>query len=230
MVSSKKPAPAGQGRVFVVVNRKGGVGKSMIAAFLTSFLAAGGKVEMLDLDTTNQDSVKYGTKAEVPVRLVESANLDDLFELVYDLVEAGVDVVVDVPPGESRATDLAIMLASAIIIPTRPGFNDVGGIKRIYKLVEASRRKSKKDLPVFTICNFYRRTDEGDGTVALLEELAKGKATHFAGKIWERTDYSKAIGEGKAPWVLFPSRPAAKEMHDLCQYLAAHVAAEGITA
>lgn len=214
-----------KGRVVVVVNRKGGVGKSMLTAFISSFLAERGKVHVLDLDNTNQDSLKYATKAELPVQMIESANLDEVFDLVWDLIEAGTDVVIDVPPGESRATDLACMLASAIIIPTRPGFNDIGGLKRIFKLVEATRRKAKRIVPVFTVCNFYRRTDEADGVVALLQELSS--VSTFAGRLWERTDYSKGIEVGKAPWVLVPGKPAAKEMYALCEYLDSQIVAEG---
>ena len=214
------------GLVVCIVNRKGGVGKSFVASNLAVSMAPAGPVALLDLDLTNRDSTAFAERANITQILLERsrqledgtwmAERDEVFEKVVEFQEKGFNVVIDAPPGIGGATDMACMLASMLIIPTRPGFNDIGGLKRIFELVEKVRNSHNPTLPVFTLCNFYRNTREANAMVEWLEEI---KTATFLGKVWERTDYSEAIARGQAVWDYAPGTSAAQEMKAICDYL-----------
>jgi len=228
---NEKAMPGITGIVVCVVNRKGGVGKSFIASNLVMALAAQGPVAILDLDLTNRDSSEFALRSGVhQIPLDRSRQLEDgtwmadreeVFEKVMDYKDRGVNVVIDAPPGIGGATDMACLLASMLILPSRPGFNDIGGLKRIFELVEKVRNAHNPTLPVFTICNFYRNTKEASALVEWLEEI---KTATFLGRVWERTDYSEAIAQGKAVWDYAPGTAAAVEMKAICDYLLGQMA------
>ena len=200
----------GRGRCHVIANLKGGVGKSTIASFLAAHLAEDGRrVAVLDLDRGQGDTERFSKLRGRGLEVLEAT--DDparLYDEVERRIAAGWEVVVDTPPGESRAAKMACYMASAVIMPVRPGTNDVAAIGRLMEMASIIRQE-RADLQVLTLCNFYKQSKEAMLMVELLKSMANAT---FVGRIADRKDYSSALAEGKTPWELVPGKPAAEEM------------------
>jgi chromosome partitioning protein len=207
----------GQGRCHVIANLKGGVGKSTVSSFLSAYLEGKGhQVAVLDLDKGQGDTERFARLRGRGLKVLEGT--DDparLYDRVNELLGNGWEVVVDTPPGESRAAKLACYMASAVIMPVRPGTNDVAAIGRLMEMASLIRQE-RSDLQVLTLCNFYKGSKEANLMVELLKSMSNAT---FVGRIADRKDYSSALAEGKAPWELVPGKPAAEEMEGICAAL-----------
>ncbi len=200
-------------RVYVVANLKGGVGKSSVAAHLACLLAEQSPVTAVDLDPGQGDLNRFAKLRGIETHIVQEA--DVLFDLVEALTGEGKSVVIDCPPGESPSTRVACYLADAVVMPVRPGANDAAAIGRLLSMV-GEIRQERSDLQVFTLCNFFKNSNEAKMMVSLLQQM--GVAT-YVGKLWDRKDYSFAIGSGKPVWETAEGKPAAEEMRSLCEAL-----------
>jgi chromosome partitioning protein len=214
---AKHTRETGTGRCHVIANLKGGVGKSTISSFLAAHLAESGhNVAVLDLDRGQRDTERYARLRGRGLRVLEAS--DDpakIFDQVSSLVGQGWEVVVDTPPGESKAANIACYLASVVIMPVRPGTNDVAAIGRLMEMTNLIRRE-RADLKVLTLCNFFKSSKEATLMVELLKSMTNAT---FVGRIADRKDYSSALAEGKTPWELVPGKPAAEEMAAICAAL-----------
>lgn len=207
------PKAIKKGRVFTIANLKGGVGKSSLACNLACYLEEIGKAAVIDLDTGQRDSERFACIRGLTVRCVENA--EELYDAVDQLSSEAFDVVIDCPPGEKPETKLACYMASAVVMPTRPGTNDAHGIGRLLSMVREIRQE-RPDLPVYSVCNFFKNSREASSMVEILKQM--GSAT-FLGKLWDRKDYSASIGDGVPVWEAVPGKPAALEMRGICEAL-----------
>lgn len=201
------------GRIFVIANLKGGVGKSSIAANLACHLATKGPVSTVDLDVGQRDLHRFSS-----IRGIASLVIGETRELIEHLQArqaAGESVVVDCPPGERDTTKAACYLASAVVMPVRPGANDAQAIGRLLSMI-GEIREARADLKVFSVCNFFKNSKEANGMVDILRQTPNAT---FVGKLWDRKDYSASIADAKPVWELVPGKPAAEEMLALCQAL-----------
>ena len=207
----------GPGRCHVIANLKGGVGKSTIASFFAAHLAENGRpVAVLDLDRGQGDTERYAKLRGKGLRVLQAVeDPAHLYDEVQNLVQEGWEVVVDTPPGESKSAKLACYLATAVIMPVRPGTNDVAAIGRLMEMASIIRQE-RADLQVLTLCNFFKQSKEAVLMVELLKSMANAT---FVGRIADRKDYSSALAEGKTPWELVPGKPAAEEMLGICAAL-----------
>ncbi len=212
--NSKSRRKQERGRVIVIANLKGGVGKSSIASYLAAYLEQDREVAILDLDDGQRDSERYA-KMRGGIQLAAAGTHAEVYDEVQALISRGVDVVVDTPPGEVTASKLAFYLADAVVMPVRPGANDVAAIGRLMSMVNEIRDE-RPDLQVFTICNFFKGSREATLMVDILKVMTNAQ---FVGRLADRKDYSVALSEGKTPWEIAPGKPAGEEMLALCACL-----------
>lgn len=206
---TKKESGKRRGRVFAVANLKGGVGKSLTSDHLAVHLNA----VAIDLDPNQGDTERFALTRGLDYKKV--SDYRELFDVLEALTSEGRDVVLDCPPGEAPETRMAIVCADAVIAPTRPGPNDLAALGRITSLVREVRSQRPK-LPLFFLCNFYRRSEVADLMVGVLQASSEGK---YIGKLWERKEYAAATQDGKAVWEHAPDKPGAEEMRNLCRFL-----------
>ena len=124
--------------IIAVVNQKGGTGKTTIATNLACAFAEGFRVLLLDADTqgSSQDWADSRVKHQTPpeVRGIESGRL------LQDvrLLAPGYDwVIIDGPPGTTRASAEAVRAADLVLIPAKPGPFDVWAVPEIVAAVKA---------------------------------------------------------------------------------------------
>lgn len=129
---------------------KGGVGKTTIACNV----AVGLEAYLTDLDK-QKDATRWALGRGIDVRtlisdeeaipyLVEKANSDDL-------------VVVDCPPGqEYKRALMAAACSSLVIVPTKPGEQDLVALGRTLEVLREAAAKGNPDMKIGVILNYAK--------------------------------------------------------------------------
>lgn len=198
-------------KIIAVANYKGGVGKSTIAFHMAAHLDAA----LVDLDV-NGDAARLGDACHLEAHHMNKATAEQLYVLAEGIKKGGKSVILDCPPGESELTNLSVLLADAVICPTRPGPLDTYGLGRIIQVVREARASRQEKVPLLFLCNFYRNTDIAR---LICETLKMSDAGTFIGKLWERVEYADAVADGKAVWDAAPRSTGAVEMKNLVSFL-----------
>jgi cellulose biosynthesis protein BcsQ len=116
-------------RVIVLAGSKGGLGKSTIAAALAVRAARDGRVAMLDWEPQGSLSVWWKLRGQ-PDNPVLQPFSDDVARAVGDAKAAGAKfIMIDTPPTPMQPIEAAIEASDVVVIPTRVGFFDLGGIR-----------------------------------------------------------------------------------------------------
>jgi chromosome partitioning protein len=116
-------------RTIAIAGSKGGLGKSTIAAALAVRAAKEGRVAVLDWEPQGSLSVWWKLRGQ-PDNPALHANTGDLAKAVAAARAAGAQVVIiDTPPTPMEPIDDAIQVADVVVVPTRVGFFDLGGIR-----------------------------------------------------------------------------------------------------
>jgi MinD superfamily P-loop ATPase len=118
--------------LIVVVNNKGGQGKTLIATLLTKYLVSNpnnvGNILCCDLDRTQQNFKDNMAMSDLPV-ITEMADIDE-----------NLLCIVDTPPSLNKDVMQAIRGADILVVPVVLGKHSVQGVMRIAEIRE------KKDL------------------------------------------------------------------------------------
>lgn len=119
--------------ILTIAHTKGGVGKSTTTVYLaTAAVQRGIPVRVADLDRQGT------TTAWAEAAHAYGANLP--FEVLTHITEDTPDIltIVDTPPGEAKAIQVAIDAADLVIVPTRATPADLA---RVYPTVAATRHR-----------------------------------------------------------------------------------------
>lgn len=143
-------------RTILVANRKGGVGKTMVAITLASGLAAqGGRVALADADP--QKSALRWLKHR-PVDVPAIAGLDWTRAGDVGDVPGRYDWLVIDAPGAIKGgrTEALIAEAAAVIAPVQPSWLDSDSTRRFLKDIEDIKRVRKGKVGLHLIANRVR--------------------------------------------------------------------------
>ena len=201
MTKTSSPGP-----VVVLVNLKGGTGKTTLATHVAEEL----KAHLVDLDPQG-DAADWASRSG----LVEASQAHG-WEDALDLVETNrqtCPVVVDCPPGEGPALRAALSIASVAVIPAKGSMQDLRAVGRMMELVDEARTHGNPSLKVGLVLN-ESRASTSMGEVSE-DALGKVKGAVYLGPVGLRTALVEAFANGQA----VHSGPARKELKSVFENL-----------
>jgi len=203
--------------VVAVAQRKGGAGKSTLAANLAAAAAGTGQRVAL-LDTDPQQSLtrwaelrgRAGPRAngidiEAPAGWRLPATLDKL-RRTHDLV------LIDTPPHADTDARIAIRGADLVLVPLQPSLADLWATEATLELAKAEKR------PAVLVLN--RAPAQGKLLGIIVAELKSRGLTLLDQSLGNRTGFATAFALGLGVTEAAPRSVAADEVHALAAALA----------
>lgn len=132
-------------KVFVVLNQKGGVGKTTIAIGTAASLHRQGKrVILLDCDVIQQSAKTWSELSEdengeqpyFETMVIEPKELKGFIERVQDDYDY---IVVDCPPRADQGSGRFIAIAHMVVMPVQPSNFDIWGMDDLEDMIEDRR-------------------------------------------------------------------------------------------
>jgi chromosome partitioning protein len=195
--------------VITVAQRKGGAGKTMLAAQLAAALAAQRRVAVLDIDPQRSLVRWHGLRA---ARAVAAVALSDAagWRLRAELERLGHahDVlIVDTPPQVDTEARLAVRGADLVLVPLQPSPPDLWAAEGTLALAAAERRPARLVL---------NRAPAGGKLRAEVEaEMARRGWPVLATVLGNRAGFASAFAQGLGITETAPKSVAAAELRAL---------------
>ena len=203
--------------VVTLANRKGGAGKSTIAAHLAvqAENADAGPVAVLDLDPQGS-LADWWNEREAVTPAYADAQGKALNDVITELRSNGTKVLfLDTAGAIDAEGQAAIAAASLVIVPVKPSPNDLKAVGATIDTIEAHSKPM-----VFVVNSATKRaTITGQAAVALSQH-----GTVAPSIIGHRTPYATAMIDGRTAQELDPNSPAALEIAELWNYVATRLA------
>ena len=196
--------------VIAVAQRKGGTGKTTLAANLAAAMAAGHRVALLDIDPqgslTRWHDLRLARGGAAPLTFSNVAGWRLTAEL--DRLKRAHDIViVDSPPQIDTEAKLAVRGATLVLIPVQPSPPDVWAAEGTLKLAAEERR------PVAIVLNRVPASPrQKDAVVA---DLAVREIPLLRTTIGNRIAFVDAFAAGLGVSESAPRSSAAQEIRAL---------------
>jgi chromosome partitioning protein len=195
--------------VIVFASRKGGTGKSSLAAHLAAQVHKPSRPCLL-IDADPQGSLTLWHKLrgtnEPPIK----SAVNSVSGIVAAAKRDGIEwVFIDTPPNMSAVVEDAIRNATMVVIPARPGVFDVDAVQETISTCRANRK------PYAVVLNGAPAPRDGveSRIVSIAREaLAKFKAPVWSGQITNRADLLMALGYGEGAREYYAEGRAASEI------------------
>ena len=193
-------------KTILVLNRKGGCGKTTLATNLAAGYAANGSnVCLFDQDAQRSSSLWAGMRSEAQADITLARSFDELSGMDHDVI------VIDGPGGHISTKHLEQMVARSdvIVVPLLPASLDAqAGGQFITELV-TNRLLRATPKPVAVVTNRVQlATTTHEQMLHLLHCL---NVPHVAA-LRESSVYSKAIDQGSSVFEMKTNRAARKEV------------------
>ena len=196
-------------KVLTIANRKGGAGKSTIAAHLAVEAVENGyKTILVDLDPqqTIEGWWKKRDQDDIPLTEVYSEKIHDHMK---KLESAGFDLcIIDTPGDASINARSGIDAANLVVIPSKPTAPDLSAIGRTIGIVEEAKKKF-----VFIITQGVMTSTLNFQASSALSSFGKVAPTIVA----NRAAYAKAMGVGDSAASI--DKKAAEELATLWRFI-----------
>jgi cellulose biosynthesis protein BcsQ len=195
--------------VIVFASRKGGTGKSTLAAHLAAHVHKATRPCLL-IDADPQGSLtlwhRLRESGEPPLK----NGLRGISGILQAAERDGTEwVFVDTPPLMNAAVTDIIKAATLVIIPARPSLFDLNAIKETISVVRRARR------PFAIVLNGTppkRLTEESPMVTNARENLATLEVPVWSGQITHRANFSLSLAEGEGVKEYEASSHAADEI------------------
>jgi chromosome partitioning protein len=199
-------------RIIALASRKGGSGKTTIAAHLAVQAGRVGQGPAVLVDIDEQGSLgewwrerKDDTPALATVKVAAlEANLAELRK--YGTAVA----IIDTPPNLTSSIARVISTADLVLIPARPSPHD---LRAIAATVGLAKRAGKPFL--FVVNGAAPRANITAEAVAALSE--HGRVAPVI--LYQRTDYAVSMIDGRTVMELAPSSRSAQEIAELWKHV-----------
>lgn len=196
--------------VIVFASRKGGTGKSTLAAHLAAHVHRPNRPCLL-VDADPQGSLTLWHRLREADEPPLKNGLRGLADTIRNAKREGYEwVFVDTPPSMSAAVTEAIRAATLVVIPARPGVFDLNAIK---ETIEVARAARKPFAVVLNAAPPKRLDAEAPAIAEAREGLENLDVPVWSGQITHRAVFSLALAQGEG----------AKE-YDADSYAAAEIA------
>ena len=205
---------AGEGHMIIaLINKKGGVGKTTLAANLTVWLAEQGhSVCMIDADAQRSSSIWLQEAApEIAHSRLETQ--DELHEEAPRLAAEYEFVVVDAPGGLSELPRAILFIADLVLLPCGPTTLDLRAANdtiRVLRQVQSIRKGPPKAIFVPNKIRKRNRLSKEFMETAATLDIAVSSGLRLLDA------YADAVGQGTVVWKMGPN---AKEAADDIQNL-----------
>jgi chromosome partitioning protein len=196
--------------VIVLASRKGGSGKSMLAAHLSALASDRGRSLLIDLDP--QGSLTLWRKlrrAGEPV-LATGATVAEM--LKSGRRDGYCWAFIDTPPNMSAAVQEAIRAASLVLIPARLAVFDLAAIRETIDLARQAR------VPYAVVINAApprRDNTESPFVTESRQVISRLDIPVWSGQITNRADYGYSLGSGQGVTEYNAQSQAAAEIGSL---------------
>lgn len=195
-------------KVLTIATRKGGTGKSTIAASLAvAAMQAGEKVFVIDLDPQGSLANAWAKRREAEEPGIDRCDVDKLTGAITNLHRAGYTLAIIDTPGTEMASAAAIQAADLTLVPCRASTLDIEGSRPTVSTLIALE---KAFAFVANCCppGKTARADDGSRAMSMFGGLARPL-------IVQRTDHMDAISVGMGVTEYRPDGKAAAEMREL---------------
>jgi len=198
--------------ILVFASRKGGAGKSTLAANFATYLAEN-ELPTLLVDTDRQGSLELWHQVRGRKEPKIKAGMRDLAPTLQAAKKEGIEwVLIDTPPNALVGVEEAIGTASLVVIPMRPSLFDIAAVQDTIHLAR------KKQKPYAVVINAAPPRDGRKDHPAVKD--ARGALDALQVPTWHgqithnpEIAISTAFGLGVAEYGL--KSPAAAEMEQL---------------
>jgi len=208
-------------RIFGVIGRKGGVGKTSIAVHLAAAFATRKRQKVILVDADPQGSATYWAEpGNLPVPVIPDPLEADSAVDAWSRRVLGLDadvVVLDGPPHLNAALGGIIGLADLVVIPCAPSGLDLVATGEAVGLVREIRagRGTKRPDVVLVPNRVDSRTISGRELPDALKDLGEAVSPVVSA----RTALSDAFNAGDWIGAYAPNSPAADEINALANYI-----------
>ena len=183
-----------------LIQVKGGVGRSTIAANLAGLIAHRKQVALIDCDMPQGTSAAWATIRGSGLTIATATDHMQLVDEVKRLNESHDYIVIDAPPRIAEITKVALILSKLCIVPLGATMPDIWATTDLLKTIEQAKAL-KPEVNARILWNKYRETTRSakELSQAVHEQLGLKELTT---KLGYRVAYSDAFAEGKtvAEW------------------------------
>jgi chromosome partitioning protein len=209
--------------VIAVAQRKGGAGKSTVAANLAVALAsAGRRVGLLDTDpqaTLGHWHNERQGSLERAAALAFEATSGWRVPATLDRMREADHVILDTPPHADTDARIAIRAADLVLIPLQPSPADLWAVQGTLDLAAAEKR------PVALMLNRVPAT--GRLTQEIVAEVRRRNLPLLATALGNRTQFATAFQKGLGAAEAAPRSQAAEEARALAASVEAFLRRRG---
>ena len=192
-------------QTIIINSQKGGSGKTMLSAHLSTQAERDGEGPVFLIDTDPQGTLtKWHSlrAAETPQRV--EVPFTAIGQGLAKLTQRGASYcIVDTAPSRDEHVLSLLKLADLVIVPVQPSPSDIWSAAATFQLLKAER------IPfVFVMMRTKTNASITAQSVALLSKYGEVAPTFVA----DRTAYAASMTDGRTAQELHPKGPAAQEM------------------
>ena len=204
-------------RTVVVIGRKGGSGKSTIAANLAiGFHLRGSRTVLVDIDPQRSSIEIFNGRTETQPTVIASS-ASKLFTLQIAQVREGVDaMVVDTPAVLEEDIAQAVVLADLATLVVRPTFLDLVAAAHTSNII---RRLQKPGLVIMNQAPPARGGIEPPAVTRAIEALRQLRLPVAPTIIHARAAYQTVLEVGRSAEEQVAENSSAREMGALCDFI-----------
>lgn len=182
--------------VYVVVNTKGGVGKTTTAVHLATMLAREVNTLLIDGDPQASAASWAAWRREAgrePSPTTTALHGKAIYQEGKGLASSFAHTVVDAGGRDSQALRSALLLAQKAIIPIGASNLDAAAMTDLLEIVELAKEYNESLTVLVLLARIDPRTKD---TAAMLDYIATQGLHVLKNRICERVAFRRAIGEG----------------------------------